>query len=136
MCTEKENKQQSPKKKRTLSREARMTIYKILVPIAGAIELLWKLLVWLIVIAIIVVLTRLTEGNWQELANILFGELTLASVLRDALLVLVGGLFINSIKKAIQNFRKRGEWIKWGESRSTNCRKLTPLFLCKFVMSL
>ena len=109
MCTKKENKQQSPKKKRTLSREARMTIYKILVPIAGAIELLWKLLVWLIVIAIIVVLTRLTEGNWQELANILFGELTLASVLRDALLVLVGGLFINSIKKAIQNFRKRGE---------------------------
>ena len=129
MCTEKENKQQSPKKKRTLSREARMTIYKILVPIAGAIELLWKVLVWLIVIAIIVVLTRLTEGNWQELANILFGELTLASVLRDALLVLVGGLFINSIKKAIQNFRKRGEWIKWGESRCLNCRKLTSLFL-------
>ena len=109
MCTEKENKQQSPKKKRTLSRDARMTINKILVPFAGSIERLWKLLVWLIVIAIIVVLTRLTEGNWQELANILFGELTLASVLRDALLVLVGGLFINSIKKAIQNFRKRGE---------------------------
>lgn len=110
MCSEKENKQQqSPRKKKTLSREARMVIYKILLPIAGALELLWKLLVWVVVIAIIVVLTRLTEGNWQELADILFGDLTLTSVLRDVLLVLVGGLFINSIKKAIDTFRKRGE---------------------------
>ncbi len=109
MCNYEKEKQQSPRKKKTLSRETRMMIYKILVPIAGAIELLWKLLVWVVVIAIIVVLTRLTEGNWQELADILFGDLTLTSVLRDVLLVLVGGLFINSIKKAIQNFRKRGE---------------------------
>lgn len=108
MCNEKE-KQQSPKKKKTLSREARMTIYKILLPIVEALELLCKLLVWVVVIAIIIVLTRLTEGNWQELADILFGDMTLASVLRDILLVLVGGLFINSIKKAIQKFRKRGE---------------------------
>ncbi len=108
MCNEKE-KQQSPKKKKTLSRETRLMIYKILVPIAGALEFLWKLLVWVVVIAIIVVLTRLTEGSWQEIANILFGELTLQSVLRDILLVVVGGMFINSIKKAIQKFRKRGE---------------------------
>lgn len=108
MCNEKE-KQQSPRKKKTLSREARMTIYKILLPIVEALELLCKLLVWVVVIAIIIVLTRLTEGNWQELADILFGDMTLASVLRDILLVLVGGLFINSIKKAIQKFRKRGE---------------------------
>ena len=107
MCNEKEKQQQSPRKK-TLSRETRLILYKILVPIAGAIELLCKLLVWVVGIAIIVVLTRLTEGNWQQLANILFGELTLTSVLRDILLVLVGGVFINSIKKAIQKFRKRG----------------------------
>lgn len=109
MCSEKEKEQQSPRKKKTLSREARMTIYKILLPIVEALELLCKLLVWVVVIAIIIVLTRLTEGNWQELADILFGDMTLASVLRDILLVLVGGLFINSIKKAIQKFRKRGE---------------------------
>ena len=115
MCN-KENQQNAVRpqatksKKKHLSRETKKKICKILIPIVGVAELVLKFLIWGTIISIIIILTRLSTGSWQALADILFGDLTTMSILRDICLVLIGGAFINSIKKTIKDlFGKKDE---------------------------
>ena len=81
-----------------------------------SIRIIGKFIIWILIIGVVITLTSISEGGWQELANVLFGNLTLSGVIRDVLLVLLGVGMGRSLSKTMKRRKKN---INGGETKNT-----------------
>lgn len=114
-----------------------------------SIRIIGKFIIWILIIGLVITLTSISDAGWQELANVLFGNLTLVGVIRDILLVLLGVGMGCSFSKTMKHRKKKYQWretrntqkgeqklvdssIKWEllgeESGSEICRSEPPFF--------
>ena len=81
-----------------------------------SIRIIGKFIIWILIIGVVITLTSISDGGWQELSNVLFGNLTLSGVIRDVLLVLLGVGMGRSLSKTMKRRKKN---INGGETKNT-----------------
>ena len=74
---------------------------------AEILRIIAKSIIWILIIGAFIVLTSIT--GWQELADVLFRNLTLVGIIRDLLLVLLGVAMGRSFRRKRRNKVTRKE---------------------------